>query len=95
MIGDKLRNLRMRYHLSQAEFARRISVHPKSIKNWESDLSDPTLENLRAICVAFHISADDFLGIESVDRIPIVSLSPDDRRKLIAVIQAFLSSCDA
>ena len=94
MIGKKLRELRSRHHLSQTEFARRISVHPKSIKNWESDLSDPSLANLHTICVTFHVSADEFLGIESTEKVSLVSLSTDDRRKLIAMIQAFISSCE-
>ncbi len=94
MIGKKLRELRSRNRLSQTEFARRISVHPKPIKNWESDLSDPSLANLKTICETFHVSADEFLGIESTEKIALVSLSTDDRRKLIAMIQAYISSCE-
>ena len=93
MIGGKIKALRTRLHMSQTEFARKLSVHPKSIKNWESDLSDPTLENLRTICVTFHVSADEFLGIQSDDKLSLVSLTLEDRKKLIAMIQAYLGAC--
>lgn len=94
MIGSKLRSLRIRFHMSQTELARRLSVHPKSIKNWENDISDPTLENLRLICMTFHVSANEFLGIEPVEQLSLVALSREERRKIIAMVQAYLSACN-
>ncbi len=95
MIGSKLKALRMRYHMTQTELARKLAVHPKTIKNWESDLSDPTLENLRTICISFHVSCDEFLGIEPLDQIPLVALSSSDRKKFMAMVQAYISACNS
>lgn len=93
MIGEKLASLRKRANMTQSELARKLHVHSKSIKNWESDTSDPTIENLFEICHFFHVSADDVLGIDSKDGISLSMLNDTDRRHLTAAIQAYIDDC--
>ena len=50
--------------ISQSEFARKINVKPSQVSEWCSGKSKPGYDNLRAMSVAFNVSADYFLGIK-------------------------------
>lgn len=49
--------------LSQAEFARRIGVKPPQVSEWLKGKAKPGYDTLKAISLAFSVSADYFLGI--------------------------------
>lgn len=96
MIGKMLREYRNKIGLSQESLAKALHVHPKSIKNWEADISDPNLENLCAMSDLFGVSIDSIAGhCHDSEQIEIGPLNADDRRKLLAVIQAFVDACAA
>ena len=94
VLGKRIRDLRINQHWTQSQLARKLGVHPKSIKNWESDMSDPSIENLINICNIFHISADEILGRDTTNFINIGVLDDENKRKLMAVIQAYLEACN-
>ena len=52
--------------LSRSEFARRIGVRPSQVSEWLGGKAKPGYDNLRAMAVAFGISADYFLGITDI-----------------------------
>ena len=94
VLGKRIRDLRINQNWTQSQLARKLGVHPKSIKNWESDMSDPSIENLINICNIFHISADEILGRDITNFINIGALDDENKRKLMAVIQAYLEACN-
>ena len=89
MIGNRLIMLRRRSGLSQIELAKKLNVSSKSIKNWEADMSDPSLKSIIALCDVFHISADDLLGRTS-DLVSLAGLQESDKTRLKRAIQALL-----
>ena len=46
MIGSKLKELRLRHGLTQQALATKLHVSVRCIKNWESDISDPSLDSV-------------------------------------------------
>lgn len=49
--------------LTVSEFARRVGVRPSQVSEWLYGKAKPGYDYLRAMAVAFNISADYFLGI--------------------------------
>lgn len=91
MIGAKLCELRKLNRLSQQELARMLDVSVKSIKNWESDISDPCLASLKALSEVFNVSADELLGTTMADSISLSRLSPQDRNKIKRAVMAYIA----
>ena len=92
MIGKKLRALRKKRNISQGELARTMKVSVKSVKNWEQDISDPSLPSFLMILQTFNISADDFLDLPEKNTMSLATLSERDRRKIRCALQAYIDA---
>lgn len=90
MIGERLVRLRRQSGMTQQELARKLHTSCKSIKNWESDISDPNLKNLVALCAIFHVTADDLLGIND-DIISLNGLEFEKKKIVQKIIQIFFA----
>ena len=62
-IGKNIKDARIKRGLLQADLAEKIGVNQKDISNWERGVKIPGSENLKKICIALQVSADDILGI--------------------------------
>ncbi len=51
-------------NLSRSDFARAIGVRPSQVSEWLYGKAKPGYDTLRAIAIAFDISADYFLGLK-------------------------------
>lgn len=90
MIGDKIKALRLAKGLTQAQFAKKLHVNTKSVKNWENNLSEPSATNLAAIAEFCNVSSDYLIGISDRNPIYIDSLSISNQKLLKGIIQVFL-----
>lgn len=63
--GQKLRKLRERRDMTQAELGRAVGLQQAQIGHYEAGRREPSIENLRKLCLALHVSADYLLGLES------------------------------
>ncbi|MCD8380072.1 MAG: helix-turn-helix domain-containing protein [Lachnospiraceae bacterium] len=61
MIGTKLKALRQQNHLSQEKLAEELGVSRNTVSKWESDICDPDIGNLKALCEYFHCDVAYFL----------------------------------
>ena len=61
MFNDQLKKLRKQKKLSQAEFAKEISVAQSTVGNWESGKRDPDFRTLKKIASYFGVSTDFLL----------------------------------
>lgn len=55
-ICQKIKEIRKKINISQAEFADKIGVKQKTISFWEVERSEPRIENLVTICNNFNIN---------------------------------------
>jgi len=94
MLGEKLRKLREGQNRKQADVARALKISIKTVNNWENDVSAPNIENLIGLCRLYHVSADELLGLEKEESIPLGGLKDDDRKKLVIMVMAYIRACD-
>lgn len=73
MVSKNIRMFRLARKLTQKQLANMIMVQDYTIGDWERGRSEPSLEDLRKLCVVFDISADELLDIET----------PMERQKVI------------
>ena len=58
--GERLRELRMRNHMTQEALAKQISLEKMSISKYESGKMLPSSPTLIALCRVFHVGAEYF-----------------------------------
>lgn len=61
--GEKLRNLREEQELNQTELGKRLGMTQRKLSYLECGKCEPSIDDLRAICVFFKISSDYILGL--------------------------------
>lgn len=61
MLGDRLKELREELELTQEELGKRIHVSRQSISSYESEDSEPSLQNLVKLANIFNVSLDYLL----------------------------------
>ena len=61
-IGEKIRNLRLQYKMTQEQLANRLGVSYQSVSRWENGITYPDIDFLPAIAQLFSISLDELFG---------------------------------
>lgn len=64
LIKNKLRELRKENHLTQKQMAKILNKSETGYASWEQGLAEPSINEIRFLCIYFHISADDFLMLD-------------------------------
>ena len=77
MFSDRLKELRARYRISQAELASKLGVAQQTVASWETDKSSPNYSLLTKIAQIFNVSSDYMLGLSDYMRIAEVHGSGD------------------
>lgn len=62
-IGKKLKELRKEAGLTQKQLARLLNKSETGYASWEQGLSEPSINDLRALCKIYNISADELIGL--------------------------------
>lgn len=61
-IGEKIKELRLEEHLSQAGLGKAIGVSQKAIDYWERGVNEPKAGYIIALVKFLEISFDEFFG---------------------------------
>ena len=61
--GNKLRTLRKAKGLSQENLAKQLGISRQAISKWESDLSQPDIDNIIQLCKIFQISLMNYWAL--------------------------------
>ena len=61
--GEKIKNLREDMDLSQAELGEKINITQRKLSYIENNKYEPSLRDIKEICLFFNISADYLLGL--------------------------------
>lgn len=62
-LGEKIRNLREEQNLTQAKLGKELNMTQRKISYIENDRYEPSLDDIKAICSFFQISADFLLDL--------------------------------
>jgi len=60
--GEKLKLLREENELSQTELGKAVNMTQRKVSYMENDKYEPSIEDIKALCRYFNVSADYFLG---------------------------------
>ncbi len=61
--GEKLRNLREEKELNQTELGKRLGITQRKLSYLECGRCEPSIADIKAICMFFDVSADYLLGL--------------------------------
>ena len=64
MLGKRIKAIRMENNITQAELAKEINVTRSAVALWETDKTDPDIENIIELAKFFKITTDYLLGLE-------------------------------
>lgn len=59
---DKIRTLRLRAGLTQAQLAEKLIISPSAVAAWETGARNPKIEHLRKMADLFHVSLSELTG---------------------------------
>lgn len=88
-IGERIAELRNSFGWTRAYVAKLIGTNSRSVENWETGVSTPSIENLVKLCKVFHITPDALLGFTSKSVLVIDDLPLDDQFVLRGIFQVF------
>ena len=80
MISEKIKILRDKAGMSQAQLAKKLDVTRSSVNAWEMGLSTPTTQYVAAMAQLFHVSSDYMLGIENRIQITLDGYSQEETK---------------
>ena len=63
-IGEKIYTLRTKSGMTQEQLAEKMGVSRQAISKWESDVSVPELNKLKALASLFQVTLDEMMGEE-------------------------------
>lgn len=63
IIGERIKELRSEYSLSQAKLGEFLTVSQDTVSLWENNKALPTVEYIILMCKIFDVSADYLLGL--------------------------------
>lgn len=60
--GEKIKLLREEHELNQTELGKAVNMTQRKISYLEHDKYEPSMEDIRLLCLYFNVSADYLLG---------------------------------
>ena len=91
--GERLQEIRKDHGDTQESFARKLGFSLSTIRKWEQNCCDPSLETIVEICRLYNVSADYLLGLNELD--PLIFEEkrrnlPDEDQKDLRLFEEFL-----
>lgn len=62
--GEKIRALREDSDMNQSDLGKEVNLTQRKISYLECGKCEPSMDDIRAFCRFFHVSADYLLGLE-------------------------------
>lgn len=75
MFGDRIKNLRQSYNLSQVQLAEQLGVSKQTVSNWENNNILPSIEMLVKIAHRFSVCTDHLLELDERTYIEVTGLT--------------------
>ena len=86
--GNRLKNLRLRKHMTQSDLAERLGITKSVISAYETGLRMPSYDILIKISRIFRVTTDYLLGLESKQEIDVSGLTEDEIHALTNLVKA-------
>ena len=90
-LAEKIKLLREKAKLTQAELARELGLSRSGVNAWEMGLSVPSTQYVVELAKHFNVSTDYLLGIEDTATIQVKGLTQKQVSVLLDTIDCFRS----
>lgn len=87
--GLRLRELRLKKKLTQAQVAKRLNISKSIISGYENNTKTPSLEILTQLCVLYDVSSDYVLGLDNRKMMFIDGLTQQQLNILQVLVREF------
>lgn len=91
MIADKIKLLREKAGITQAELARRLGVTRSGMNAWEMGISEPSTKYVAKLATLFKVSTDFLLDMPTTKSISIDGLSDREVASIVEIIACYKS----
>lgn len=89
MIADKIKLLREKHGMTQADIAKRLGITRSCVNAWEMGISVPSTQYIVELALLFKVSSDYLLGIPNQASVSVEGLSDQQIAAVIEVIRCF------
>jgi len=86
--GNRLKTLRFKGNMTQAQLAQKLGLTKSMISAYESGLRMPSYDVLIHIAKNFNVSTDHLLGLERKQELDLGGLSEEETDALLNLIKA-------
>lgn len=90
--GSRIAQLRCERQWSQTHLAQNVGTNAKSVKDWENDVSKPSVTNIKKLCALFNTTADYLLELDDKPVLVLNGLSEEDEMRARALLQTFIDT---
>ena len=87
LLGSKIRELRIKYNLTQAELAKQVGVSKATVTAYEGDLRQPSYDVLIKLANVFKVSIDSLVLNRSESVLDVSDLEPEQINKVQGIIK--------
>ena len=87
--SDRLKDLRSKMNLTQADLAKKLSLTRASVNAWEMGLSAPSTPFIVELSRLFNVSTDYLLGLDDTAVIRTDDLSDEEIAVIMNTVQCF------
>ena len=85
--GYRLRALRKKKRMTQAQAAKRLNVSKASISGYENNVKTPSVDTLIQMSNLYGVTTDYLLGLDNRDRLDVDGLSERQKALLEQILQ--------
>ena len=89
MISDKIKILREKNNLTQAELARQLGITRSGVNAWEMGISVPSTQYVVELAVFFHVSTDYLLDLPDTATVSVQGLSDREIASIVEIIECY------
>ena len=87
MIADRIKTIREKNGLTQAELAKRLGITRSSVNAWEQGISVPSTQYIVELADLFKVSTDYLLGVDTTATIDVSGLTDTDIQLLYELVE--------
>ena len=89
MIPEKIKTLREKKGITQAELAKQLGITRSGVNAWEMGISMPSTQYIVYLAQFFGVSTDYLLGVETSSVVSVAGLSDREIAAVVEIIQCF------
>ena len=89
MIYEKIKLLREKLGMTQAELAKRLGLSRAAINAWEMGITTPSTPYVIALAQLFHVSTDYLLGLSSSAVVSVSGLTDKEVASIVEIINCY------